>query len=399
LAAGVTMLKHVPLAVAAGFLALIGQPPECAALASDCRHVAIVDANGKAVHGIEDIVVDAGAKVAYLAADDRWAVEARAAQGDPVLPQGGIYLLRLDDASLRSERMAVADLTRQFKTESVFHPHGIDLVFDAQGRGTLYVVNRRYQRRNPERGFRERGGRWEVVPTVEIFDVGEAGALDHRRTVRSRAFCRANDVAGLDRGRFLVTNEGTACGRWERRLEQALDPKRGNVMLVELEDATGAAATRALAEGIGFANGLALDGQHLYVAATRDQALLVYRRDGLNGTAALGAPERIIAVDGGPDNLSWASEHVLLVAVHPSLLRLAVYRYRWTFGRMSWFDTAPTRMLAVDVRDGAQRVVWDSEAGEPLSAATVAVRHGDLLIAGSITDAGLLVCQLNRFEN
>jgi hypothetical protein len=170
-------------------------------------------------------------------------------------------------------------------------------------------------------------------------------------------------------------------------------------MLVELEDATGAAAIRALAEGIGFANGLALDGQHLYVAATRDQALLVYRRDGLNGTAALGAPERIIAVDGGPDNLSWASEHVLLVAVHPSLLRLAAYRYQWTARRMSWFEKAPTRILAVDVRDGAQRVVWDSEAGELLSAATVAVRHGDLLIAGSITDAGLMVCQLNRFEN
>lgn len=170
-------------------------------------------------------------------------------------------------------------------------------------------------------------------------------------------------------------------------------------MLVELEDATGAGAIRAVAEGIGFANGLALDRQHLYVAATRDQALLVYRRDSLNGTAALGAPERVIAVHGGPDNLSWASEHVLLVAVHPSLLRLAGYRYHWMSGSMSWFETAPTRILAVDVRDGAQRIVWDSKAGEPLSATTVAVRHGDFLIAGSVTDAGLMVCQLNRFDN
>lgn len=387
----------MPLAAAVGFVVLIGQPSMCvAALASDCRHVAIVDARGQAVRGIEDIAVDAEAKVAYLSADDRWAVEAHAAQGDPVLPQGGIYGLRLDDALLGSERIVVADLTTSFKIENDFHPHGIDLVFDAGGKGTLYVINRRYQRRNAKRAS---GGRWEVVPTVEIFDVGEGGKLYHRRTVRSGAFCRANEVAGLDRRRFLVTNDGAACGTWGRRLERALGLKRGNVVLVELEDATGASAVRTVAERIGFANGLALDAHHLYVAATRDQALWVYRRDSLNEMGTLGAPERVIAVDGGPDNLSWASEHVLLAAVHPSLLRLAAYRYRWMSWGMSWLDAAPTRIVAVDVRDGSQRVVWASDAGEPLSAATIAARHEDVLIAGSVTDTGLMLCHLNRVEN
>jgi sugar lactone lactonase YvrE len=293
----------------------------------------------------------------------------------------------------------IADLTTAFKTENDFHPHGLDLVLDAEGRGTLFVINRRYHRQNPARETGKSDGRGEVVPTVEIFDVGKSGELHHRRTVHSRAFCRANEVAGLDRGRFLLTNDGAACGTWGRRLEQAFGLEKGNVVLMELEDATGAGVIRALAEGIGFANGLALDGQHLYVAATRDQALWVYRRNGLNETAIFGVPERVIAVDGGPDNLSWASEHVLLVAVHPSLLRLAKYRYQWMSGGMPWLDAAPTRILAVDVRDGAQRVVWDSDAGEPLSAATVAVRHGNVLIAGSVTDAGLMVCRLNTFEN
>ena len=396
------MLKRAPLALAVGFLVFIGLPPACAALASGCRHVAVADGNGKAVRGIEDIAVDAGARIAYLSADDRWAVEDRAAQGGPDLPQGGIYLLPLDDASLRAERIVVADLTAHFKTENAFHPHGIDLVFDAEGRGTLYVINRRYQRQSAEQRPGEWGGSWEVVPTVEIFDVGE-GKLHHRRTLRSGAFCRANEIAGLGRGRFLLTNDGVACGRWGRRLEQAFGLRRGNALLVELEEATGASAVRAVAGRIGFANGLALDRQHLYVAATRDQALLVFPRDSLNRHGVLGAPERIIALGGGPDNLSWASDHILLVAVHPSLLRLAAYRYRWVFRGMfrgmSWTDTAPTRLLAVNVRDGAQRVVWASDAGEPLSAATVAVRHGNVLIAGSVTDAGLMLCDLNRVEN
>jgi hypothetical protein len=230
---------------------------------------------------------------------------------------------------------------------------------------------------------------------VELFDVGDGGELHHRRTVRSAAFCRANGVAGLGRRRFLVTNDGAACGKWGRCLERALGLKRGNVVLVELDDETETSAVRTVAGRIGFANGLAVDERHVYVAATRDQALLVYPRETLNRAGTLDAPERIIAVGGGPDNLSWASEHILLMAVHPSLLRLAAYRYRW----ISWLDTAPTRILAVDVRDGAQRVVWASDAGEPLSAATVAVRHEDVLIAGSITDAGLMFCHLNTFEN
>jgi hypothetical protein len=403
LAASITVLRRTPFAAAIGFIVLIGQPSMCDALASDCRRVAIADPAGQAVRGIEDIAVDAAARVAYLSADDRWAVEERAERGDPVLPQGGIYLLRLDDVSLRSERITVADLTTRFKTENAFHPHGIDLVFNAKGRGALYVINRRYQRQNLKRGSGERGGRWEVVPTVELFDVGEGGELHHRRTVRSGAFCRANGVAGLDRGRFLVTNDGAACGRWKRRLEQALGLRRGNAVLVELEDATEASTVRVVAERIGFANGLAFDGQYVYLAATRDQALLVYPSHNLNRAGTLGAPERVVAVGGGPDNLSWASEHILLMAVHPSLLKLAAYRYRWMSrgmsGGTSWIDTAPTRILAVDVRDGAQRVVWKSDAGEPLSAATVAVRHENVLIVGSVTDAGLMFCQLNAFPN
>ena len=359
---------------------------------SDCRKVMVTDAAGRALRGIEDIAVNAAANIAYLSADDRWAVEEGAAHSGGVLPQGGIYLLRLDDASLRADRFEVADLTMEFKAENSLHPHGIDVVFDAKGRAILYVINRRYERHNAERRFGGGGKQWETVPTVEVFDVSESGALHPRRTVRDRAFCRANGIAGLGRDRFLVSNDGVACGRWGRRLERAFGLKRGNVALVELDDATGASAIRPLAEGIGFANGLAIDAHHFYVAATRDQALLAYRIDGFDGTGAPREPESIIAVSGGPDNVSWASEHVLLVAVHPSLLRLAAYRYRW----MSLMDTAPTRIVGVDVRDGSQRTLYASDAGEPLSAVTIAVAYGNSLIAGSVTDDGLMLCHLSE---
>ena len=387
-------LKRVGLAALAAGAGFAGQPSAGDSPVSACRKVVVTDAtSGRTLRGIEDIAVDAAANIAYLSADDRWAVEEGAAHFEGVLPQGGIHMLPLDDASLSADRIEVADLTTQFKTEHALHPHGIDLVSDAEGRKVLYVINRRYERLKSERGSGGGGGgQWEIVPTVEVFDVGESGALHHRRTVRDRAFCRANGIAGLGRARFLVSNDGIACGRWGRRLEQTLGLKKGNVVLAELDDATGSSAVTRVAEGIGFANGLAVDAEHVYVAATRDQALLVYRIDGFSNTSALKGPEHIIAVDGGPDNLSWGREHALLVAVHPSLLRLAAYRYQW----MSLVDTAPTRIIGVDVRDGSQRTLYASDAGEPLSAATIAVAHGNVLIAGSVTDEGLMLCHLNK---
>ena len=47
-------------------------------------------------------------------------------------------------------------------------------------------------------------------------------------------------------------------------------------------------------------------------------------------------------------------------------------------------------------RDGAQRTLYASDAGEPMSAATVAVAKGNLLIAGSVTDDGLMLCHLSE---
>ncbi len=360
---------------------------------SGCRKAVVTEAeSGLSLRGIEDIAVHPAADIAYLSVDDRWAVENHSAEGGSHPPQGGIYRLSLDQRSLQSNRLEVADLTASFKIENSLHPHGIDLVVEADGDGVLYVINRRDRPRSPNLASGEVSERGAVDPTVEVFNVEKAGALHHRQTVREQRLCRANEIAGLGPDRFLVSNDGASCGRWGRHLEQTLGLKRGNVVQVEIDSATGASTVIPIAQGIAFANGLAIDAQHVYVAATRDQALLVYRRNDVKRIGEREAPVRTIAIDGGPDNLSWASEHVLLVAVHPSLLRLGAYRYRWS----SLLDTAPTRILEVNIRDGSQQILYANDEGEPLAAATIAVAHGGFLIAGSVTDEGLLLCDLGR---
>jgi hypothetical protein len=107
------------------------------------------------------------------------------------------------------------------------------------------------------------------------------------------------------------------------------------------------------------------------VAETRSNRLL--RPDG----SAVDLP-------GAPDNLT-ASTEGLVIALHPSLLRLWPYLAGWS-------EHAPTRIALV--RDGgAVELLYDDPAGARFSAATTAVLADGRLIAGSVRDAGLLVCR------
>jgi hypothetical protein len=86
--------------------------------------------------------------------------------------------------------------------------------------------------------------------------------------------------------------------------------------------------------------------------------------------------------------MNLAPDGRLLVAGHPSLLSLGLYRYRW-FGR----DHAASRILALSA-DGQREVLVAHPRGNVLSAATAAAQFEGRLIAGSVTDDGLMVCEL-----
>ncbi len=347
-------------------LALIGL---ATAAASDCRPVDILDeTTGRALRGIEDIAVDRRTGTLYLSANDRFAVENAGRSGTDGAPQGGIYRLDPDTVPQAGTRALARDLTAGFKRDgNGLLPHGVDLMEDAGGGATLLVVNR------------------HRAVSIEVFAVG-AGGLDHRARVVDRGLCRANDVVGLASERFVVSNDGAACGAVGRWIENIAGLARGSVVLID-RAATGASwRIRTLVAGIRVANGLALDNdrRRLFVASTRGESLLVYR---LAGAEAIGAGA--IDIDGGPDNLLWAgaARTRLLVAVHPSLWDLALYRYRW-LGR----DRAPSRVLAVDVDRGRSELLHDDAEGRLLSAATVAAHSRGRVFIGSVADAGLLVC-------
>ena len=371
--------------ILAGLAALGISAAPLAATPEDCRPLRlIVEGSGAELRGVEDIVVDVAAGLAYLSAYDRWAVEDAIAEERTDLPQGGIYALRLASLRRASGDLPVSDLSAQFKTGSDFHPHGIALHRAADGRVVLFVINRRYERREVEG---ELG--WRLTPAVEVFDLRER-RLHHRATVEHPLMCSPNDLDALDPHTFFVTNDHGTCGGFGAWLEEVLGLERSYLLRVALAPGRGEAAVAVAAEEIAFANGVAVGppgpDRLVYLSATRGKAVLAYRLADLL-TARPATAQRRFPLAGGPDNLTWLDGANLLVPMHPDLLDLGLYLKRW-FG----VDSAPARVTALNVSSGAVTELYDDPTGDPLSAATVAAPVGDQLLIGSVAGDGVLLC-------
>ncbi len=366
----VTTLALLPL------LAACGEDPS-PMLATDCRSLRLIDAgSGERVVGAEDIVIDQTTGIAYVSAHDRRTLFDL---GEAVAPaiQSGIYALPLQPGRLPPDSVMVTDLAHDFAAGQPFFPHGIDVHREGDT-VRLFAVNRRY-------GVMDTP---QQRTSVEVFDVGSDG-LAHLATIAHPLLCRGNDVAALGGDRFLVSNDRRACTRRGELVETVLGLDRAFVVYGVLRG-DGSAALRTVAEGIAFANGLAVEPggpSRVYVAATRGRAVLVYRLADLltRGTAD---PTARIDLEAGPDNLHPGPSGRLLTAVHPSLMRLWLY-----LNRHLGVGHAPSRVIEIDVSDGSTRLVWADPSGTMLSAATVAAWHAGVLLVGSVMDEGLVACR------
>ena len=354
--------------------------------AEACRAVSLIDtASGRALRGAEDIAIDAPAGVALISVDDRWAVEDAIDAGAAVLPQGGIYALRLDPQSLSGDEFAAENLTADFSRGRDFHPHGLAL-FNDGGQRVLFVVNHhRTQHEGAETAA------WRRRPAVEVFAL-EDGALAHVRTVEHAAICRPNGIAALGPERFLVTNDHGGCGALAARLEDLLPLRRSNLVHVDLgAGPQGSESVRVVAGGFRFANGVALGTEEpprIYVADTRRKAVFVYRLSDLLSQADA-APVQELALESGPDNLEWLGDEHLLTGTHPRLLRLGLYLRRW-FGVKS----GPSRVIAIDPASGRVQRLFDDPDGALISGASTAAAYGRWLLIGSAASPGLVICHL-----
>ncbi|MEM9061882.1 MAG: hypothetical protein AAGD13_15590 [Pseudomonadota bacterium] len=302
--------------------------------ADDCRRVELVDRDtGVTISGVEDLAVMPDGKRIIMSAHDR---------RDASRPNGAIYALDLW-ALGSAARLEVGTLLPDDQRARAFRPHGIALSPDGS---RLAIVNRIA----------------EGEAVVEIGDLtAENWFIDKRLTGNS--LCRANDLEFLDREveTLTITLDRKSCGLSAEDLMPGSTTGR-----IALWDG---GRLNIIRENLSFPNGIS----GTFVAETRKGRILRPR----------GEPIRL---PGGPDNITRIDDRHLLVAVHPSLRRL------WLYLQDVW-PTAPSRIVRANVLTAEVDVIFDDPGGEVFSAATSAIETEKLLIAGSVADDGILVCQ------
>ena len=314
-------------------------------LVADCRHVEIAP-------GTEDVAIDPELDLAFISAADRRAWYNGEGQ-EGVNPLNGIYALSLDGSD------AVRRVSPAMQN---FLPHGISLWRGEDGQKRLFVVN------HPPSG----------EETVEIFAVGEAGALAHLDSISFSAMRSPNDVVGVGPRQFYATNDR----RFEKGVMATLEAYFALPFadVVYFDGETG----RSVKDGLAYANGInkSADGSTIYVAELLKRRIDVFARD-----KETGGLKRVktIGVNTAPDNIDVAGDGALWVAGHPKIFDFLAHA-------KDPEAVAPSQVIRVDP-GGRGKTVFISAGGE-INASSVGAVWDNTLIVGAVFDSHVMVCPM-----
>ena len=310
------------------------------------------------VVGAEDMELDRASGNLYLSAQDRRPYPLTQATAKP----GAIYLARIDQPDAAPRKLTT--------DASLFHPHGISLYADAAGRKTLAVVN------HPGVGGDQ----------IMLFDVNDARTasepnvmLTLRRTVEDPLMHSLNDVTLVGRDAFYVTNDHGSETALGEQLETWLLLPRANVVYYD------GSAAKIAATGFNYANGINrnADASEIYVAEATGRALQTFRRDLTTGALA---HVHSLFLGVGPDNIDVDSDGALWIGAHPKLLDFLAHA-------SDPKKLSPSAVIKVTPEgDATAFETIYVNAGEEISASSVAIHEKNRLVIGPVFDPKFLNC-------
>lgn len=266
----------------------------------------------------------------------------------------------------RAEADRWADVDCPGPPGGAFSPHGIHYSTRPSGAGQLLVINH---------GGRESIEFFEVAPTADSYDLTWRGCV----VLPDQHF--ANAVAATPEGGFVFSHMfakdtfrlGTTS--WPA-FKAVLGVPSGYAMEWKGADMGDGRQFEVIAGSeSGFPNGLLLskDGRYLFLNTSIDGYVL--KIDRYKG-------ERVASSEKLPhlDNMRWDGNGYLLVASMPTGLIESV-RCLEVSGETNCGGTF--NIVRVDPRDMSSEVVFAHPGGQPMGAATVAVRLGSNLYIGS----------------
>ncbi len=314
---------------------------------SDLKPVALAScAPVRGIAGPEDIEVDQAHGRAFISSLDRRTEGAR----------GAILVFDVTDPLSES-----GFRDRTGGVPEAFRPYGLNYYEDGEVR-RLFVVN-------------------EAGPSIEVYDVAENGDLTHLETFAERRLNSPNNIVAVGPRQFYVSND-VRPGRRSRiaDLHFLMQSDSGDIFYVD------GAVWRHAAEGLRFANGLALspDGSKLYAAETSGKALKIYDRDAASGTLSLNQTVRLKA---SPDNINVDAGGAVWIGALPKPLATPRLLRDAT-------AIAPSEIIRLDP-DGSLTTVYRND-GEEQSAATVAAPVRNKLLIGALYAEQFLLCDLPK---
>jgi len=303
----------------------------------------------------EDIEIDKESGDVFLSVLDRRGI----VSGEPV--RGDIFSFNMNDS-----RMSVMSVLERIP--DVFRPHGISIYRDQNGNQSLLVINH-----SPIDG-----------ESIEVFTRHSGDVLfSHSDTLTDQSLIEPNDIVAIGPRQFYVANDSGATNGIGRAAEMLLafgmsplvyfDGVKFHVPVDDLKSSGGINAN--------------LKRRELYVGETIGKRIRIYD---ISATGALGRLKDVIALDGGPDNISIDEDGSLWVANHINTLALVKH-----FGDESQLAPTQVQKVAFNETRAESPVTFFENEGEKISAGSVGAVYLNKLAIGSITENKILLCDLD----
>ncbi|MCP4442338.1 MAG: hypothetical protein GY810_25815 [Aureispira sp.] len=303
--------------------------------------------------GPEDMVLD------ELSESPRLLISCNDHRQQEKAPMGNIYQVDLMGNSLKSSVLPRV----QEPAGLIFHPHGIDLLKDDEGKVCLFVIS--------HDDFMNR----HFVLKYQVFE----DSLLFLAAYEHKLMHSPNAVVAKTDGGFYISNDH---GKRGNNLELILKQKKGNIVYCDSDTNWVTVADKLI-----FPNGLSIakekHSQYLYVATTIHNHVFRYEMD---KDGNLLEREKVSKLVGG-DNMRQYND-LLLVPGH--LRTLAFVRHFKDPNKPS-----PSVVYAVDRKGKQQHVLYSNKKGDQIGAASTAVIYKDHMYISQVFQPFILQVQLS----
>ncbi len=304
--------------------------------------------------GAEDIVISRKDSFAIISSTNGRALPSTNKE------YGGLYYL-----DLKNDNYKPISLTADFKKP--FAPHGISMIkIDS-----IYKILAISHTENSH--------------SIEVFELN-GKKLKHRKTLKHPTMISPNDIKIIDEHRFYFTNDHKYTKGMMRFLEDYGGLSISNVMYYDGENYT------EVADGISYANGINIDEKRklLFVASPRKFLVKVFKIKDDNSLEFI----ENIDCKTGVDNIEFDVDGNLWIGSHPNLIHFAEYAK----GNKKTSPSEIIKINYIDKKDYTIEQVY-MEDGTEMSASTVAVTFGNLILTGNVMDKHFLILKKHPTNN